>query len=155
MNRGLIWGIASVGVAVAIVFGAHTLINSTPRDICTNRIDGRATAPDGRADAVAFTRDCGRDGGISAHVSLLPPGTALPNLPGSVYRAVRAPDAPVQSVPWVRVGWTAPDRLVIVHNEDSQAFVAEQVIGAIAVQYGTMDVPPSADDLAAATEILK
>jgi hypothetical protein len=150
MNRGLITGLASVAVAVAILFGAHALIGKPQTDICTNRIDSRVSAPDGKADAVAYTRDCGRDGGLSAHVSVIEPGTALANLPGNVYRATLKPEAPDNAATWARVGWLASDKLVVVHDMDAQAFQAERQRGAIAIQYGEMMAPPSLEDIAEA-----
>ena len=97
--------------------------------LCANEIGSRVGSPDGRHEAIVFTRNCWATTGFSTQVSVATPGAQLGNEPGNVFVSR---DSAV-----VEIEWRGPDTLLVRHAAADVALVTPSRDG-VTVQFATL-----------------
>ena len=97
--------------------------------LCANSVTERVSAPDGKHDAVVFTRDCGATTGFSTQIAIVNAKADVPNDAGNVFVA------PDESV--VRIAWAGPDTLIVQHAVPRPNLAVSEVEG-VTVRYAVV-----------------
>ena len=111
------------------VLGFLLLVAACMQGLCANTITQRAPSPDGRYDAVVFTRDCGATTDYSTQVALVRRGADLPDRPGNVFISVHPTGA--------RVEWLGSDTL-LVHYGSANPSLKTSIVEGITITYAGM-----------------
>jgi hypothetical protein len=123
---------------LAAVGGGRPLLRAALNAGCGNQLLRSVPAPDGRVQAVIFSRSCGATTGFSTQVSLIPSKKSLANESGNVLTADsdhgRAPSGEGGG-PQIAIVWEAPDRLVIRHHPAARLFHQARRVGDVTVRY--------------------
>lgn len=121
---------------IAVVMVLFNRVADVLRPPCENVIIDRLDSPSGDHQAVLFDRNCGATTGFSSQVSVIRPGTELPDQAGNVFVAVVGDDA--ASTPWggpqVALEWTADDSLIIRHDEGARVSSSREAFDGVSVQ---------------------
>jgi len=96
--------------------------------LCANTMTQRASSPDGRYDAVVFTRDCGATTDYSTQVTLLSRGAHLPDRAGIVFISVHPTGAQVE--------WVSADTLMVRYGSANPSLREPSVHGVSIVYAG-------------------
>jgi TonB family protein len=92
---------------------------------CGNELLSRSPSPEGKRDALVFTRSCGATTPYYTEVSIVPAGAPLENVPGNLLGADsdrgRAPSEPKRG-PALHVRWKGPQELEVAHQRKARIF---------------------------------
>lgn len=117
---------------------ACSLLGFIGCDLCENETLSIVAAPNGRVNAVLFTRSCGATTGVGTHISVLPAGVTLPNQSGNTFVA----DSDHGRVPTgtkgelsVQIRWLSNSKLLIIYPEGSRLFHSADVEDDIHIEY--------------------
>ncbi len=109
------------------------LVGTTAGCLCENEVRSIVPSPDGRLQAVPYSRDCGATTGDSVHISILSRG----RLPGDEEANVLSADAghdPNVSLD-VKVTWETPTRLIVEIDPKVRFFRRHQRVRDVEVVY--------------------
>jgi hypothetical protein len=95
-------------------------------DPCVNAERSRATSPDGRTDAVVFSRGCGATTAGSIQVAIVERGARATGI-GNAF--VSEDDLPVD------VAWSGPRALTVRHRADVRVVAARGRVGHVLVVF--------------------
>lgn len=110
-------------------------------DSCSNRLIGRADAPDEQRTAILFQRDCGATTSFSTQVSVVTHGSQSPKS-GNAFRADDnhgAAAAGNWGGPWAEIKWLAADHLQIRYARQSRVFEQAEHVSGVRISYQQVD----------------
>ena len=127
-----------ISVAAAVI-GFNVWMYFTWPDLpllpCKNTEVSRTASPDGRLDAVLFTRECASTRSVGSQVSVIEAGEALANKSGNAFVSnggdVRAP----WGGPRVALAWTGPAALTVSHDPAAEIYKAETEAAGAVITY--------------------
>ena len=129
-----------LGIA-AVVIGLNVWLYFTWPDLpllpCKNTEVSRAASPDGKRDAVLFTRHCSGTKSAGSQISIIPSGGALPNKSGNTFVSNGGKVRAAWGGPKVTLIWTGPAALTITRDATADVFKSEAEVGGAAVIYAT------------------
>lgn len=106
--------LALLGLGLAILMGAGTLLFFNLPDPCSNEVVSEVPSPNGELKAVIFTRNCGATTANSRQITILPASGSLPNEAGNIFISDREPPLIVQ--------WTDDQNLIIEGGGSNSPF---------------------------------
>lgn len=123
-------------LALVIAVGGWFAANSLLASLCGSTEIARATAPDGRHDAILFEHNCGATTDFATHVSVLPAGAPLGDTAGNAFIAEAGAAAP--RAPWggplVEVAWEAGGALAIRFDAAANVFHRAETVDGVPVR---------------------
>ncbi len=97
-------------------------------ELCKNELVQTLRSPDGRFDAVVFTRSCATSSGYTTQLSVLPAETVLPDAEGNALV--------VRGDPRIVVRWETRRRLRVTELGDANTKLKLARVGDVEVVYG-------------------
>lgn len=129
-----------IGIA-AVVIGFNVWMYFTWPDLpllpCENTEVSRAPSPDGRLDAVLFTRKCASTKSVGSQVSLIGAGETLPNKSGNAFVSNGGEVRAAWGGPRVSMAWTGPAALTVTHDRTAEVYKSEAQVSSVAITYRT------------------
>jgi hypothetical protein len=125
---GAILGASSLLFAIVMEFG-----------MCVNEVVATVSSPDRQHRAVVFQRDCGAPTDFSTQVTLDPLMASRPIGVGNVWIADADHDVAPRAKwggPDVRLEWTSPSSLRLLHHPRARIFLAETMVAGAQIVYG-------------------
>ena len=123
----------------AVIIGFNVWMYYTWPDLpllpCKNTEVSRAPSPDGRQDAVLFTRVCSGTKSIGSQVSVVAAGAALPNKSGNAFVSKGGKVHAEWGGPRVTLAWTGPAALTVTRDATAQVYKSEPQVGRATVTY--------------------
>lgn len=127
-----------IGIA-AVIIGFNVWIYSTWPDLpllpCENTEVSRAPSPDGRLDAVLFTRNCAGTKAVGSQVSLVGAGEALPNKSGNAFVSNGGEVRAAWGGPRVSLAWSGPAALTVTRDPTAEVYKSEAQVAGAAITY--------------------
>jgi hypothetical protein len=127
-----------IGVA-AVVIGFNVWMYYTWPDLpllpCENTEVSRAPSPDGKLDAVLFTRNCSGTKSIGSQVSLIGAGEALPDKSGNAFVSNGGKVRAAWGGPSVALTWTGPAALTVTRDPTAEVYKSEPQVAGAAISY--------------------
>ena len=127
-----------IGIA-AVVIGFNVWMYYTWPDLpllpCENTEVSRAPSPDGRLDAVLFTRNCSGTKALGSQVSLIGAGEVLPNKSGNAFVSKGSKVKAEWGGPKVTLSWTGPAALTVTRDATAEVFKSEPRVAGAAIVY--------------------
>jgi hypothetical protein len=127
-----------IAVAVAVI-GFNAWMYFTWPDLpllpCENTEVARTPSPDGKRDAVLFTRRCSGTKSVGSQVSILAAGAALPNKSGNAFVANGGKIRAEWGGPRVSLAWTGPTALAVTRDVTAEVYKSEAEAGGATITY--------------------
>lgn len=127
-----------IGVA-AVVIGFNVWMYYTWPDLpllpCENTEVARAPSPDGKLDAVLFTRECATTKSVGSQVSLIGAGEALPNKSANAFVSNGGEVRAAWGGPRVSLEWTGPAALTVTRDPTAEVYKSEAEVAGAAITY--------------------
>jgi hypothetical protein len=127
-----------IGVA-AVVIGFNVWMYYTWPDLpllpCKNTEVSRAPSPDGKLDAVLFTRNCSGTKALGSQVSLIGAGEALPNKSGNAFVSKGGKVHAEWGGPRVALAWAGPAALTVTRDATAEVYKSEPQVAGAAITY--------------------
>jgi hypothetical protein len=124
LRRGL--GLPGARRLLTVLLAAQAL--AACGELCTNDVVQTLRSPDGRLDAIVFTRSCRATTGYTTQLSVLPAGSSPPEGLGNTLS--------VRGDPRIMVRWEGRRRLRVTGLGDADTALKLARIGDVEVVYG-------------------
>ena len=126
-------------VIAAAVIGFNVWMYYTWPDVpllpCANTEVSRAASPDGRKDAVLFTRVCSGTKSVGSQVSILAGDAVLPNKSGNALVSNGGKVRAAWGGPNITLSWSGPAALTIAHDPSAEIYKSEAEVDGVAITY--------------------
>jgi hypothetical protein len=127
-----------IGIA-AVVIGFNVWMYYTWPDLpllpCENTEVSRAPSPDGKLDAVLFTRRCSGTKSVGSQVSVIEAGAALPNKSGNAFVSNGGKVRAEWGGPKVSLAWTGPAALSVTRDATAEVYKSESRVAEATIAY--------------------
>ncbi len=130
--------IVLIGLA-AVVIGFNVWMYYTWPDLpllpCENTEVTRTASPDGKLDAVLFTRKCSGTKSVGSQISIIEAGAVLPNKSGNAFVANGGEIRAEWGGPRVAMAWSGPAVLSVARDATAEVYKSEAEVAGTAITY--------------------